>query len=495
MNRYQDNEDIKEKLENLSLPHVEMPAHKEQLKKMLFAYSVHTRNKRRCYLEAPEKIAEVIRLKKKALIFIIPSLLILLTVLCVHLFSPPSQAMAGLTLQVNPLVSMVLDDDNTVIEIMGQNEEGIEIVSISDLEGKKLNEVLEEITSIMFEQGYLLPDSTVAMTVHGLDNPDMEKLSAISDLAKETVQENLTRLNISAQVESFVLSEELYAFLDELGLTPADYVELLKANLTEDEIKEVIKSLEQTENEAEALPYLKFKLKIKSDEHELFAEFKQKQFGDLAKVMIKQQGQKHIQLKDTGALEYLLPILEKLELNTSMSKEQIVERVVELFGWEGPYEEFKIEVKFADKSSIDFKCKAKKEDAERERERERERETALPYREFELEIESDLRKLSVDFEQENDGIYARVKIKQDGQKPAQLKDSAALEYLLPILEKLELNASMDKQQVVDRVVAAFGWDEPYEELEIKVKFANRSSLDFKWKNLDMDEVDDDDDDD
>lgn len=318
MSRYLKKDDMKEKLENLTFPQVEMAGHKKKIKEMLFACNqMQTRETGKFYSKASRKFIEVIKLKKKALAIVIPSILVLLAVVSLSILLSPPRAMANLTLQVNPAISMVLDDDNTIIEIKGKNDEGKEILAISDLQGKQLEEVLEEITSILFEQGYLLPESMVAITVNGLDNPDMEKLSEISELAKETVQGNLIQLNISAHVESYVLSEELYAFLDELGLMPVDYVDLLKANLTEDEIKEVIRSLEQTEgdeNNAKALPYLKFKLKIKSHERELFAEFKPKRYSNLAKVMIKQKGQIHIQLKDSEALEYLLPILEKLDL-------------------------------------------------------------------------------------------------------------------------------------------------------------------------------------
>ena len=215
--------------------------------------------------------------------------------------------------------------------------------------------------------------------------------------------------------------------------------------------------------------------------------------------MIKQKGQKHIQLKDSEAFEYLRPILENLDLSVSLDKDEFVNRVLNAFGWEGSYQEFKIEVKFADKSSMDFKCKAEEKDTEREREREREREqeceTELPYKKFELEIESKKRKLEVEIEQEDGRISAKMESSHNGTKDSELKGSAALEYLLPILKKLDLNASMSRQQVMDRVVAAFGWEGFYEEFEIKVKLKNGSTLDFEWEYDDYDNDNDDDDDD
>ena len=50
---------------------------------------------------------------------------------------------------------------------------------------------------------------------------------------------------------------------------------------------------------------------------------------------------------------------------------------------------------------------------------------------------------------------------------------------MPILEKLDINAVMSRQQIVDRVLAAFGWTYPYDEFEIEVKLVDGTTIDFE----------------
>ena len=143
--------------------------------------------------------------------------------------------------------------------------------------------------------------------------------------------------------------------------------------------------------------------------------------------------------------------------------------------------------KFADGSSIDFEWEGEQVDTDYAR--------ALPYIEFELEIESDGREFKVEFEQKADGIYAEVEISEDGKKDIELKGTAAVDYLVPILEKLKINASMSRKQILDRVLKAFGWDGPYDEIEMDVKYADGSSIDFEWEGEQVDTDNDDDEDD
>ncbi len=134
---------------------------------------------------------------------------------------------------------------------------------------------------------------------------------------------------------------------------PLDYVELLKANLTEEEIMEVINALGRKDMSVGVLPYIEFNLEIESDDRELSVDFELKNGSFYAEVEIEKDG-KEIELEGSAALDYLLPILEKLNINPSMSRPQIVDSVLVAFGWTFPYEEFEIEVKFIDGSSIDF---------------------------------------------------------------------------------------------------------------------------------------------
>src|SRR5690554_5425251 len=79
-------------------------------------------------------------------------------------------------------------------------------------------------------------------------------------------------------------------------------------------------------------------------------------------------------------------------------------------------------------------------------------------------------KLEVDYKQEEDQIGAKVEIKQDDVMDLKLKGYKALEYLLPIFDEMDIDASLPEEEIIATVLTAFGWDEAYEELKIKIEF-------------------------
>lgn len=263
----------------------------------------------------------------------------------------PPQVAAVLTLQVNPAFNIVLDDEHRVIALEGINDDGQEILSLSDLQGKTLGEALEEITTLMHEQGFLMPDSRVEMILHA--DLDTEETSALLDFARQSMTDNLSRFDLEAPVECFVLSKEFYEFTKEYEVTPMDYVDFLRARLNEEEIRQVITALKETSGDAVTLPYDEFELEIKYGGREISLEFKQQEGGSYAEVKINQPG-RNIKLEGSAALDYLLPILNKLELDPFISREELVDMVLAALGWTGSYDEIKFEGKFADGSSIEI---------------------------------------------------------------------------------------------------------------------------------------------
>ena len=465
--------DAHEIMANMEMLEVSMPGHKEQLKKMLLAQgSLDSQRSGNFLSSALNKTIGVILLKKRALAIAVPIMVLLVAVMAYQSLVFRPQAVAAVTLQVNPALTLTLDQKNIVLETVGENAEGLALVAEYPFKGKGLKEALEELTERLHDKGFLQPGSEVIITVHPLDGLEQASLVSLSSHAQQIMSENLNRYNVQ-RPDSFVISQGLHRYLGQLGLTPRDYVELLKANLTEEEIVEVVGALGRKDTVTASLPYIEFDLEIKSVEGELSAEFQQKRYGVYAKVEIEDDSREDTKLEGGRALEYLLPILEKLEISAAMPKREIVERVLAAFAWQGSLEEFELEVKFADGSKLDFEW----EDAESHKDDN----LTLAFWEFDLEIESDDRELSVEFEVKNGSFNAQIEIEENGRK-IELEGAAALEYLLPILEKLEINASMSKREIVDRLLAAFAWQGSLEEFELEVKFADGSKLDFEWED-------------
>ncbi|HSL87430.1 MAG TPA: YusW family protein [Bacteroidales bacterium] len=465
--------DTRMTIDNLEMPQVTMPGHKEQLKLMLLAHgSPESRRSGSFISSALNKTIGVIMLKKSALRIAVPVMLLLMAVVAYQSLIARPQAVAAVTLQVNPAVTLTLDQKNVVLEAVGENADGVAFVADFQLKGKELKEALEEFTQRLHDEGFLHPDSEVIITVHPLAGSEQASLKALSAYAQQVMSDNLNRYNVQ-KPDSYVISEGLHLFLRELGLMPLNYVELLKANLTEEEIIQVVNALGRKDTATASLPYVEFDLEIDYDERELSVDFEQKNYGIYAKVELQNDDNDDIELEGKAALDYLLPILEKLEINATMSKSVVVEKVLVAFAWQGPYEEFELKVRFADGSYIDFEW----EDDESHN-------PGIPdvaafaFKEFDLEVESDDHALSVEFEVKNGVYYADVEIEQNGQE-TELEGSAALDYLLPILEKLTIDTSMSRQQIVDRVLAAFNWTYTYDEFEIEVEFVDGTSIDFE----------------
>ena len=210
------------------------------------------------------------------------------------------------------------------------------------------------------------------------------------------------------------------------------------------------------------LPYTKFEVKIKYGSDKLVAKFEQKRDEVKGEVETKVDG-KQKEFKKSSGLDYLFPILEALDINASMSQEELNSKILAAFGWAGDYDELEVKITFTDKTKIEYKSKGTPIA------------TAWPYTQFELEIESAGKELSVELE----GAKAEVEIEQKGSKDIELKGKKAIDYLLPILENLNINASMSQEAIIEKVLAAFAWEGKYEEFELYVIFPDGSKIKFE----------------
>jgi hypothetical protein len=215
------------------------------------------------------------------------------------------------------------------------------------------------------------------------------------------------------------------------------------------------------------LAFTKFETKIKSGGDKFVVKFERKR--DKVVCMVESKGDgKPKKIEKAPALDYLLPILRTLDLNASMPQEEVNGKLLAAFAWDGDYDELEIKITFTDKSKLDYKSKDKAKPG------------SLPFAKFELEIEARGKELSVDAE----GNKAEVKIEQKGKKEVKHKGKKAVDYLLPILEKLDINASMSQEEITEKVLAAFAWEGEYEEFELYVKFLDGSKVIFKAEHDD-----------
>ncbi len=102
------------------------------------------------------------------------------------------------------------------------------------------------------------------------------------------------------------------------------------------------------------IPFRKFDLEIDDDDDddkELDIEYEVHSSGN---ITAKVERKNHRTLYGQDAINYLQPILKNLNISSSMSRQEIMDKVMSSFSWTGPYEEFDIEVRFFDGSTIKF---------------------------------------------------------------------------------------------------------------------------------------------
>jgi len=319
---------------------------------------------------------------------------------------------------------------------------------INDEQLAHLDEALED--TLQFTEQYMnciLEDDAEDEPLEEFDGDRYEQriahLQRIAERAPEAAQKGLARAiaNARRQRERMLAKGKL-----------ADYIQL---------------------EELPNLPFHLFKLEAEAKDYELKVEYKLVENQLLVKVKIEPQDGAETVLKGQEALEYLQPILEGLDLNTSMSDHEVIAAVLAVFSLDRPWDEVEIKIVFSDGTKIELESEQDDEDEEDPLPIP----PGLPFSSFEVDIEAGARELEVEFEQEDGKLKAKVKIeKDDGDR--ELEGAKALEYLIPILEKLNLSASMSKQQIANALTAAFGWDS-YEKIKVKILFSEGTKIEFE----------------
>lgn len=113
------------------------------------------------------------------------------------------QAVAVIQMDVNPSVSFVIDEDEVVISIYGENDEGKMIIINEEIVGLKLSEAIEKIIEIESETGYLLKGK-----VDGTENKITVTIESFKDQIAEEVQMNISS-TINKVCETLKIQENL----------------------------------------------------------------------------------------------------------------------------------------------------------------------------------------------------------------------------------------------------------------------------------------------
>lgn len=153
-----------------------------------------------------------------------------------------------MNLALNPKVEFILDANDTVISVNALNEEGNLIVSAETFTGKSADVAAKLFVEVSAETGFLIEgeayadDNKISVSFSG----DKEKAKKLYNEVKADIEEYLTTIDVSAQIEQAAAITE--AQLKELVEECAPYVETAKMKYSE-----LLNTLEESRKETAEL--------------------------------------------------------------------------------------------------------------------------------------------------------------------------------------------------------------------------------------------------
>lgn len=115
-----------------------------------------------------------------------------------------SKPAAVIQLDVNPSVSLVVDENEVVLSVYGENDEGKMIINDEEIVGLKLTEAIQKIITIESETGYLLKGN-VSVTKNNISISIEAKTDEIAEKVQNKVSSTINKvcneLNIEENLE------------------------------------------------------------------------------------------------------------------------------------------------------------------------------------------------------------------------------------------------------------------------------------------------------
>ncbi|MHB8171170.1 MAG: anti-sigma-I factor RsgI family protein [Thermincolia bacterium] len=232
-------------LENIEIPEVKLEHHKAKLKQALY-YELFRKEKPPSVLDYLQNLAEVFTMISKNLKIVAPITILALAILVYQFVFAAPQAVAVLTMQVNPALKLVLDVDNQVNKAESLNDDAKAILSQLDLEGKTASQAIQLLTETAIAKGYMKEDKEIMLALHPIeDSSGNKELLALAPEIEKAVMEVLAKSSLKNEVTSIVVSAKLYeeAFAD--GILPITYADLIEDNVSQETILNLLALREQ----------------------------------------------------------------------------------------------------------------------------------------------------------------------------------------------------------------------------------------------------------
>ena len=99
-----------------------------------------------------------------------------------------------------------------------------------------------------------------------------------------------------------------------------------------------------------------------------------------------------------------------------------------------------------------------------------------PFREFDLEVKYDNNKeYEASYENDNEGVDASI---EDDVKNERIKGNEAVDRLDPIFKKLDIDANTSEEDVISKVISAFGLNDNYKAIDVDITFNDGTEKEY-----------------
>lgn len=225
-------------LEKLEKPKVNLTNHKSNLQRVL-RRELYGESNERFTLSKLKGVILMIAYKKAKVL--VPALSIALLFVFYSAFFTGTHTVAYATLQVNPALQFSIDNDNKVVEVVALNEDAKSLVNELKLIGTELNEALKSVAGKAIELGLVNSDKEFILSFRSAkENINNELLNQLAKEAKQAVSVSIVEKNLSNEVKTVVISNELFEAALKEGVLPSDYIDLIEANVSQETIQKII---------------------------------------------------------------------------------------------------------------------------------------------------------------------------------------------------------------------------------------------------------------
>lgn len=222
-------------LETLELPEVQTPAHQRHLRESLLASSYFKEGA--VQLSTRQKLSRFIApgftlMKPKAWRLVVSLAVLFLALGAYRAFFVAPQAVASLTLQVNPAITMTISARNKVLDAEALDAPGEALLTRLDVAGKEVPEVLRLMAGALREAGLLAPERRIVVALYAIEEGlrpaerlTPPELSALTENVRQSLLGYMFEQGLPVEVKVAEVTAELDYVARAIGLLPIDYVD------------------------------------------------------------------------------------------------------------------------------------------------------------------------------------------------------------------------------------------------------------------------------